>query len=477
MLTRGLVNITSLEPPGGLVTKPGFQIIQQAEFAVDAFFMMSGFLGVHAIAFKMKQSALTRTGDVASGSDMKPTVPIGIGASMGAVALALLNRAVRLWPLMVLTLLFSGYLAPFLGAQSSFGLLPGVTMSAGIVNVPGSACLNWWWTNMLFVNNMVPYKDNFSHECLGWTWYLAVDMQLFLAVVLPVIVLLAVLPRDASTSAGVRTWVAYGYCIVLLAASQLAATLVVKRDNLTPFVFAPPVPPDVDGGISPTRGDESDLYYSKPWMRAPAYIIGVLLGIAYTTGQGHAFANAALGQAQDVARRAGLLTPRRLAALAMQSVGFGVIAWLYFIPVTVFPPILQMHGLSNGTAIASSRDARRSSMVNPLRADLHEASTRVTAAGWPVQYEAKDSRFAMPWEQSVMHQAVLASSMAANASARQSWDNADGVLVPVKAHDPGHAQVSGFEGAEAEWLHPHPSELHLGRPAPHVSNTTGAYVS
>ena len=35
-------------------------------------------------------------------------------------------------------------------------------------------CTNDWWTNLLYINN---FKDG---QCLGQTWYLAVEMQLFI---------------------------------------------------------------------------------------------------------------------------------------------------------------------------------------------------------------------------------------------------------------------------------------------------------
>ena len=37
-------------------------------------------------------------------------------------------------------------------------------------------CANNWWTNVLYVNNFVKTDE----PCIGQTWYLAVDMQLFL---------------------------------------------------------------------------------------------------------------------------------------------------------------------------------------------------------------------------------------------------------------------------------------------------------
>lgn len=39
-------------------------------------------------------------------------------------------------------------------------------------------CNDTWWTNALFLNNELP-RDNIA-SCMGYTWYLAIDMQMFL---------------------------------------------------------------------------------------------------------------------------------------------------------------------------------------------------------------------------------------------------------------------------------------------------------
>lgn len=39
------------------------------------------------------------------------------------------------------------------------------------------ACHTLWWTNLLYVNNIFP-RDNVD-ACMGHTWYLAIDMQVF----------------------------------------------------------------------------------------------------------------------------------------------------------------------------------------------------------------------------------------------------------------------------------------------------------
>ena len=38
-------------------------------------------------------------------------------------------------------------------------------------------CEDYWWTNLLFLNNFIP--DGIGNSCVGVGWYLADDMQFF----------------------------------------------------------------------------------------------------------------------------------------------------------------------------------------------------------------------------------------------------------------------------------------------------------
>lgn len=41
-------------------------------------------------------------------------------------------------------------------------------------------CKTQWWTNLLMINNFYPASAVTGESCMWWTWYLSVDMQLFL---------------------------------------------------------------------------------------------------------------------------------------------------------------------------------------------------------------------------------------------------------------------------------------------------------
>ena len=39
-------------------------------------------------------------------------------------------------------------------------------------------CLTYWWSNLLFINNLYPWR--MGGQCIGWVWYLANDFLFFL---------------------------------------------------------------------------------------------------------------------------------------------------------------------------------------------------------------------------------------------------------------------------------------------------------
>ena len=36
---------------------------------------------------------------------------------------------------------------------------------------------SYWWANLLYIQNLYPGN---AYQCMGWAWYLAVDMQLYI---------------------------------------------------------------------------------------------------------------------------------------------------------------------------------------------------------------------------------------------------------------------------------------------------------
>jgi hypothetical protein len=41
-------------------------------------------------------------------------------------------------------------------------------------------CKNYWWTNVLYINNIVPANGSFDEKCMPWAWFIPCMVQLSL---------------------------------------------------------------------------------------------------------------------------------------------------------------------------------------------------------------------------------------------------------------------------------------------------------
>ncbi|XP_042213223.1 nose resistant to fluoxetine protein 6-like [Homarus americanus] len=125
-------------------------------------------------------------------------------------------------------------------------------------------CQQFWWRDILFVNNFVNDGTNeAAGDCLGQSWYLAVDTQLYL--VAPLIIL----PLFYFRGAG-KVWL-----YLLSLSSILIPAMIIYANDFPPtnLVMAP-------------KGEEfMNQVYLVPWCRAGPWLVGIWLGyIMYTQG-------------------------------------------------------------------------------------------------------------------------------------------------------------------------------------------------
>jgi len=110
-------------------------------------------------------------------------------------------------------------------------------------------CDKWWWTNMLYINNFYPPSS--GDQCLGWSWYLANDMQFYIFT--PVIVLVYYRSRRAG-------WV--------LVTCLLATCMTLNAALSYNYELVP---------LDPNNNEFNSIIYNKPYTRMAPYLIGIFV--------------------------------------------------------------------------------------------------------------------------------------------------------------------------------------------------------
>jgi peptidoglycan/LPS O-acetylase OafA/YrhL len=114
-------------------------------------------------------------------------------------------------------------------------------------------CTNYGWANFLFINNFVP--QIYGAQCMGWAWYLAVDMQMFI-VLGPLLVYLFLRIH--------RYWVFVLLVVVPLSCIPIAYSM--YWSFYIPYM-------GVLSGL-----DYNTLVYGKPYARAIPFLFGLAFG-------------------------------------------------------------------------------------------------------------------------------------------------------------------------------------------------------
>ncbi len=206
--------VSAILPPDGLMSTARGQSLLSDEFAVDSFFWLSGLLATRAL------------------------VKFASGRGWRWIPQAYLFRYLRLTPLYGFVLFF------WWKALRAVGRGPLWLGQRGGYR----HCRDHWWTNMLYVNNLVPFKDDTTQQCFGHGWYLADDMQFF--IILPLFIVAYMYNRRAGYAAlFVGFWASIIYSLWGAGHFDWSANM-------------------FDG--SPYQLD----YYIRPWTRIPPYLVG-----------------------------------------------------------------------------------------------------------------------------------------------------------------------------------------------------------
>eukprot|EP00928_Gymnodinium_smaydae_P087159 TRINITY_DN71486_c0_g1_i1.p1 TRINITY_DN71486_c0_g1~~TRINITY_DN71486_c0_g1_i1.p1 ORF type:complete len:850 (-),score=55.07 TRINITY_DN71486_c0_g1_i1:91-2568(-) len=229
-LTSGLSNYEQVLPPLGLMGQWWFQLVPGGYYAVDTFLWMSGFLCAISLQ-KRVFSQLDRT-TCKSFAKMYP--------------LFVLSRYLRLLPTELFCMMFFGNLLTHMGEGVIWSLDGGSCMATAVA----PTCSNQWWANALFAQNFWPQWPTKISECMGHTWYLAVDMQLYILV------------PFFSFAYGRGSRIGWSLLALATIGSVVANVLVLMQTKM--------VPSEMLGGP-----EFFGKFYAMPWIRAEPFLVGV----------------------------------------------------------------------------------------------------------------------------------------------------------------------------------------------------------
>lgn len=184
------------------------------------------------------------------------------GEGFGAVLFAVVHRVVRMLPLYAAVLFFEWLVAPLLSDGPFWG-------EWDIVN---ENCSQYVWSNLLFVNNFVPWARTSEWQCSLTGWYIAVEMQLVILVAPPLLLL-----YHSSAIIGIL-----GACVAIGASLVLGGVLVENNQlSLGPFVATGLGWGSTGGSGSGADEDYVNIYATKPYTRAPPFLVGLLLAFLW----------------------------------------------------------------------------------------------------------------------------------------------------------------------------------------------------
>merc|ERR1719427_48951 len=210
------------------------QLLVNATFSVDTFFFMSGLL----VAYILLNKTQCNYGNI------------------NPVKMILL-RYLRLTPLYAFCLLMSNTLWLKLGEGPMF---------YQTFDFFQKSCSKYWWTNLLYINNL--YPSILVEECFGWSWYLANDMQFFILTSL----LVYILHKNRKVM----------LCIIfsLISASVILTGVMSSITQQQPQVIQ--IDTQINPNVSKVQNTQYSPYmydlYTKPYYRISVYLIGFLTG-------------------------------------------------------------------------------------------------------------------------------------------------------------------------------------------------------
>jgi peptidoglycan/LPS O-acetylase OafA/YrhL len=206
-----------------------------AEYSVDTFFFMSGFLATWGTIQESKRNPFTWVSYFRN----------------------IMLRYLRLTPAYAFVLFFYYKAMPFVSTGPFYHFTQGPEFK-------NEECKNWW-TNLLYINNLYPFgEEGGLRGCMGWSWYLANDMQFFFFVG-PAVALFMYGREQYHQESHVWWWktrlMKYGFPFTLIIIQISTTWYTMNHWN-------------IKGAFDP----EYNVHlYVKPWCRVSPYAVGIIL--------------------------------------------------------------------------------------------------------------------------------------------------------------------------------------------------------
>jgi peptidoglycan/LPS O-acetylase OafA/YrhL len=235
-------------------TKPSYILNYTATYAVDSFFWLSGLLMSYLFIIEAEKSM-----------------------SVGKFVMVYVHRVLRITPVYIFVLIFFWTMHIHLGNGPLWFNIGSFYHD----------CDRYWYSNLIFMNNFIP--NGGINQCLGVSWYLAVDMQIFF--ISPIIMMLYIKVNK------LLGWISVGLLCIL---NVLCAGLIAYHFGLNPIMLSS------DNFSSSGKSNYDNYYYKKPYCRIAPYALGLACGfVVYSyrkyqdTGKTYDIIGVTIGKLQE----------------------------------------------------------------------------------------------------------------------------------------------------------------------------------
>nr|XP_054751083.1 O-acyltransferase like protein-like [Lytechinus pictus] len=215
-----------------VVVHMSFGAFYTGSVSVDTFFVLSGFLVGYMTLIAIDKKVLR---------------------SAGSWAMFYFHRWWRLTPVYMAAMGIWALWWPHFGDGRS------VSPADETYDFIQSWCRKQWWTHPLYINTLYPWPNILDYSCMGWSWYLACDMQFF--IISPII--LIILYKNARAGAVLVT-----------------SLFVVSLGSLFGITWYYGYTTNAQPSYNDNNPDppNADTVYTKPYTRIPTYLAGLVLG-------------------------------------------------------------------------------------------------------------------------------------------------------------------------------------------------------